>query len=388
MNSIRKKIILIGSFPPPFHGSSIYLKNITELLSKEKEYKIITINCSDRKYDLSNMGKWSFSNVYYALEALILLIYNLISKKTDLVYIPISQNTLAFLRDGIYILISKIFGAKVIIHLHGSYFFEFYEKSSNIYKKFIDFTMKFCNGAIVLGEKLKYIFEKWFNDEKIFVLPNFVYEIKIEKDLSDINSAKDNKCIRITYLSNIVESKGIFQLLEAVKFLKNKGYNFTLNIAGKVGKDPITKVDEKETEERLKSYLKKYEDFIRYLGPINNPSKKYQLLRNSTDIFVLPSWYWYEGQPLVILEAMACSLPIVSTRNCGVIDETVIDGYNGILVEKKNVEQLAIALEKLVLDSDLRKKMGENSYKRYIENYTPEVHLRKFKEIIRTVLNG
>jgi len=380
------KIILIGSYPPPFHGSSIYLKNITELLNKEKEYKIISINCSDRKYDLSNMGKWSLSNVYFALEALILLIYNLIFKKIDLVYVPISQNTLAFFRDGIYILFSKIFGANVVIHLHGSYFFEFYEKSSNIYKKFIDFTMKFCNGAIVLGEKLKYIFQKWFNDDKIIVLPNFVEEIKMEKNFSEINSANGNKGIRITYLSNIVESKGIFELLESLILLKNKGYKFTLNIAGKFAEDPITKIEEKETEERLNSYLKKYDDFIRYLGPINNPSKKYQLLKNNTDIFVLPSWN--EGQPLVILEAMACSLPIVSTRNCGVIDETVIDGYSGILVEKKNVEQLASALEKLILDSDLRKKMGENSYKRYIENYTPEVHLHKLKEIIRTVLNG
>ena len=83
---------------------------------------------------------------------------------------------------------------------------------------------------------------------------------------------------------------------------------------------------------------------------------------------------------------MQCGLPIISTKNCGAIEETVIDGYNGILVEKKNVEQLIEAIERLINDSELRRRMGKNSRKLYEENYTPEKHLEKFKEIVKNVI--
>jgi glycosyltransferase involved in cell wall biosynthesis len=83
---------------------------------------------------------------------------------------------------------------------------------------------------------------------------------------------------------------------------------------------------------------------------------------------------------------MHCGLPIISTKNCGAIEETVIDGYNGILVEKRNVKQLVNAIELLTKDEQLRKRMGKNSRKLYEENFTPEKHLSKFKAIVKNVL--
>lgn len=378
-STLKTRIILFGSYPPPYHGSSIYLKELTDLLLNDKDFQVFKVNSSDRKNDISNMGKFDFSNVYFSLKALLNLSFILIFNKIDILYVPISQNKLAYFRDGLAILLGKIFNAKVIVHLHGSYFLEFYEKSSNLYKKFIDLTMKASAGAIVLGKNLKFIFEKWFSDDKIFVLPNFIPKyVDSNSEVNNENNGSDE--IKLTYLGNIVETKGILQVLESVSLLLRKNKNIILQIIGIFGKDPFTGMGEEQIKQNVLNFSDKYPENIKYLGQIKDINKKFSLLKNETNIFVFPSWL--EGQPLVILEAMQCGLPIISTKNCGAIEETVIDGYNGILVEKKNVEQLIEAIERLIYDSELRRRMGKNSRKLYEENYTPEKHLEKFKEII------
>jgi len=378
-------IILLGSYPPPYHGSSIYLRGLTDLLLKDGDFKVYIVDSSDKKNDISNMGKIDFSNVYFSLKALFSLTFILILKKIDILYVPISQNKLAYLRDGIAVILGKVFRTKVIIHLHGSYFLEFYEKSSSFYKKFIDFTMKSSAGTIVLGNNLRYIFENWFSDNQIFVLPNFV-EDHIKSMNSQNNIYHNGKLLKLTYLGNIVESKGILQVINAVEELLENGNDILLQIIGKFGKDPFTGMQEDKIKNIIIDIVNKYPERIKYLGQITDIKTKFYVLKNETDIFIFPSWYPVEGQPLVIIEAMQCGLPIISTKNCGAIEETVIEGYNGILVEKRNVKQLVNAIEVLIKNEQLRKRMGENSRKLYEENFTPEKHLSKFKAIVKNVL--
>lgn len=381
------KILIIGSLPPPYHGTSIYLKKLRDLLANEKDLKIFSIDTSDKRNDLTKLGKFDLHNVIAGLRSLFQLLYYLLFKKPNIVYIPISQNKWAYFRDGLFILASSLLGAKVLIHLHGSYFLEFYKKSNKLYKKFIDLTMKNVDGAIVLGEKLKYIFEHWLPKEKVFVLPNFVEPPRNLENASDLDINKRENTVRITYLGNLSESKGLFDLLEAVKIIKNRHINieFIVNIAGLFRTDPFTGLSGEKHREKFNDYVKSLNGLINYLGQITNEREKYNLLMQS-DIFVFPSWH--EGQPLVILEAMACGLPIISTKDVGVIDETVIDGTNGILVEKRNVEQLANAILKLVLDKDLRVRMGKESLRRFNDLYTPEKHIEQFRKIIMFLIYG
>lgn len=381
---LKKNLLIIGSFPPPYHGSAIYLKKLKNLLIKENDLTVFSIDISDKRNDLTNLGKFDLQNVIAGMRSLFQLVYYLLFKKPEIVYIPISQNKWAYFRDGLFILASSLLGAKVLIHLHGSYFLEFYKKSNKLYKKFIDLTMKNVDGAIVLGEKLKYIFEHWLPKEKVFVLPNFVEPPRNLENASDLDINKRENTVRITYLGNLSESKGLFDLLEAVKIIKNRHINieFIVNIAGLFRTDPFTGLSGEKHREKFNDYVKSLNGLINYLGQITNEREKYNLLMQS-DIFVFPSWH--EGQPLVILEAMACGLPIISTKDVGVIDETVIDGVNGILVEKRNVEQLANAILKLVQDKDLRVKMGKESLRRFQEFYNPQKHIEKFKEILNSI---
>ena len=117
---------------------------------------------------------------------------------------------------------------------------------------------------------------------------------------------------------------------------------------------------------------------VQVVGPKYNEEKYNELM--SADIFVLPSFN--EAFPLVNLEAMQFSLPVLST-NVGGVSEAVINEETGFVVESRNVQQLADKLILLIKDKNLREQMGMKGKDRFCNNYT----LRHFEYNIKNVFD-
>jgi glycosyltransferase involved in cell wall biosynthesis len=93
----------------------------------------------------------------------------------------------------------------------------------------------------------------------------------------------------------------------------------------------------------------------------------------SHDLFVLPSLA--EGMPLVLLEAMATAMPVITTNTCGMAD-IVEPEYNGILVPAADASALSSSIERLCADVELRKYIGSNAQES-VRRYTwPKVTAR------------
>jgi glycosyltransferase involved in cell wall biosynthesis len=101
-----------------------------------------------------------------------------------------------------------------------------------------------------------------------------------------------------------------------------------------------------------------------------------------TDIFVFPSLD--EGFPYMITEAMAAGNPIVASA-VGGIPEAVINGETGQLVSPKDVEQLYLAIRKLLLDAGLRKSMGEQGRRRARELFSRQITRQKMLALYEDV---
>jgi len=101
-------------------------------------------------------------------------------------------------------------------------------------------------------------------------------------------------------------------------------------------------------------------------------------LLSTLDIFVLPSLT--EGMPNVILEAMACSVPIIATH-VGGIPEVVKDGWNGLLIPPEDPENLALSILRLFKDRTLRIQMGRNGRKHVQEKYSLDIQIQRFIQI-------
>ena len=155
------------------------------------------------------------------------------------------------------------------------------------------------------------------------------------------------------HLTQALEKKGIIYLLRAMNVLKEKGHdNINLKIAGD---GPL----KNKFHEFIK--INKLEDRVQFIGKINGREKDEYF--RSLDAFVLPSVSLrndQDGIPVVLMEAIAYGLPIISTKISG-IPEICIDNYNGYLIEERNIEQIYDSIVKLFTHND--NEFSNNSLK-------------------------
>ncbi|AEB30205.1 putative glucosyltransferase [Carnobacterium sp. 17-4] len=118
-----------------------------------------------------------------------------------------------------------------------------------------------------------------------------------------------------------------------------------------------------------------YHDRIIVEGYRNDSKGIYKLY----DMLILPSTN-PDPLPTVVLEAMATGKPIIGYKHGGVC-EMVEEGYNGLLAEANNPDDLASKIEILLKDHQLRKKMGENSRKRQLEMFSIKSYVENFQEL-------
>jgi glycosyltransferase involved in cell wall biosynthesis len=102
----------------------------------------------------------------------------------------------------------------------------------------------------------------------------------------------------------------------------------------------------------------------------------------ASDALLLPSLD--EGLPTVILEAMACGIPVVAT-DCGGVSEAITDGVEGLLVPPRDSAALAQALERLWRDPQLGARMGEAGRRTATSRFTLERQLDEFLAMYREV---
>jgi glycosyltransferase involved in cell wall biosynthesis len=301
-----------------------------------------------------------------------------ITKWPAMVYIPISQTTIGYLRDSIFIVISKLFKRKVICHLRGGNFKNWYDSASSLTQLFVRKIHALVDGQIVLGEKLISLFSEITPREKIFVVPNgrnYHFENKKMEMLEHETNKKD---INILFLSNFVETKGYKDVLHTVKGIAENYKNLEYVFVGSWMRDK----DRIECEQYIEDM--NIVKFAKFIGPITGKDKT-RLLQEA-DIFVFPTYYPPEGHPWVIVEAMAAGLPIISTDQ-GAITESVIDSVNGFIVEKKNPQQIADKIKLLIENPELRRKMGKESRRLYEEKFTEEKMVERLKEAFNKVLS-
>lgn len=366
----RIKIIFLGPLPPPFMGPSVATQIILNSKLKD-EFDLIHLDTSDHR-NLNKLGSIDFRNVSLALRHYCILISLIITKWPSLVYIPISQTTIGYLRDAGFIIISKLFGLRVVCHLRGGNFKNWYNSSAAITRCLVRSVHLLVDGQIVLGNSLKYMFNGIVPEKKLFVVPN-------GRDFKIItHSQKHPDMIRILYLANFIRTKGVLDTLKAAPDVYNFAPKTEFIFAG-------TWFDE-YTKREFEAFTKEYPKLPIILKGAVYGQDKCDLF-HSSDIFVFPSYYPAEGHPWVIVEALAFGLPIISTDQ-GAITESVIDKINGFIVEKQNSHQIAEKIKLLIDDSDLRKTMGQASRRLYLKNFTEEKMAERLSRTFNSVLTN
>ncbi|WP_319205453.1 glycosyltransferase family 4 protein [uncultured Ilyobacter sp.] len=368
-----KKILMIGPFPDPVHGMSMANEILFHGLTV-KGYKMDHINTAllSKIQSAKDQKKISFEKFFIAIKHLTGELVKLFRNKYDLVYITPGHSFMGFMRYSPYMLSCMIKKTPYILHSHGGQLGHTYKAAGFLKQALLKFFIRKSNGGIVLGESLKWMFQQILPQEKIFICHNGISE-DVQSSREDIEKKlnRDKGQLRLLYLSNLMEEKGILDLLKSLRYLEEEKIDFNLDLAGNI---------EKNLEKSVFSLIDKHKDKVNYLGVVTGEEKRKLLLKN--DIFLLPTYYPIEGQPISILEAMANACAIITTNQGGIRD-IFKKNINGIECLKKNPSSIFTAIYKT--EKKLRKFQKYN-YEKAVNSYKADDFVTRIDKIITTTV--
>lgn len=223
--------------------------------------------------------------------------------------------------------------------------------------------------------EVKYFIPK-LNEDKIAIIHNSIRPERFRPGLPPPETWKSGEKRRIFWVGRINEGKGVEELIAAFAKVAKKVKDVELWIAG-------------TSTPRYINYLKKLSESLGvkdkafFPGPI--PNEQVPQYMANTAVFPYPS-RGGEGIPRALLEAMACEAPVIATKVSG-IPEAVIDGETGLLVRRQDIDGLATAMETLLTDEKLARKLGQNARNKIVKEFSHEVVIPRIANLLQKVSN-
>ncbi|MCM3729098.1 glycosyltransferase [Neobacillus cucumis] len=354
------KVLMVGSDTSVKGGMTTVVQSFLNY-SKNSNFKLMFIP-THIETD-SQMKKISFF-----LSGLLSIFFQLLFNRVDIVHMHMSERG-SFSRKFIIFKLSKLFNKRVITHTHGAEFKEYYNESNSKVQSNIRKLLKESDKVITLGENWNDIIKSIEPQTKTLILRNSVI---LPKKINTLNSQE----INVLFLAVLINRKGIIDLINSsykvIKELEKEGKSIKFLIAGD---GPLL-----ESSINLTKELGIAENF-EFLGWID-VNQKEQLL-TKTDLFVLPSYN--EGLPLSILEALSYGIPVVSTH-VGSVNEAVIDGKNGFLINPGNVESLSKSMLNILQSNDFQ-EMGRQSRLLAEDHFNSEKYFEIIEDLYASLMN-
>ena len=366
--SQRKGILIIGPSPDLFGGIAKYMNDLLNS-SLSQDYNIHHLETGKKDSEatglLSGLKRtWSQVKEFNRM----------IKQETNIEIVHIhTASGLSFWRYSVFIYLSKRARKKVLLHIHGAAFKEFFYSANSIKKHLITRIIRKTDALVALSEHWRSFFASIVPDSRQYVVVNTV-KIPDINMVEHVHSKGKRKQTSILFFGLLVKRKGLVELLKALPHLLERQC-LRLVVAG--GFIP----GEEELVEDLKSAAETYGD--RLDVKIDVPSEEKDTLFLDADIFILPTHA--EGLPIALLEAMSFGLPVVTTP-VGAIPEVVKDGKNGFLMAPGDAVALTEKIIYLLDHPETRKNMGKNNIQKIKKHFSHNSMIQKINRIYQELL--
>lgn len=279
-----------------------------------------------------------------------------ISRHVDIIHMHVSERG-SFWRKTILLFFCKRIGIKTVLHHHGAEFCAFFENASPTAKARITKVIELADVNIVLSHYHYQMMISRFPQGKFEVLYNAV----AAKDGHTYNP----EATGIVFVGRLGVRKGIYGLLDVMEEIeKELPADIKFSFCG-----------DGETEKVFNMVReKKLENRVEHLGWCTKEDLA-KILANAM-LLILPSYH--EGLPMSLLEAMQVGIPCIAS-SVDAIPEVIRSGFNGILVEPGNLEQIKNALLQLVQNQNARMEIGKMAQKTVRERFSFADHIEKLK---------
>lgn len=353
-------ILFFGEFPPVSNNGVSYSNSIN-INILEKKFLVFKIAENRSDADLFMRSVWT--KVYRTVKDIFNFLTHCLKIRSSVLYLSFPSSVSGAVKGLIIIGIYKsIRGSAVVLHIHRGDFYSFL--SNNRWQNILILKI-----LLLIKPYFILLSESYLDSMKYL---GFTRNFAIYNSVCAPHSSRVRSELRfgMVFISNYLPGKGLHILLMSLALLRKKGFEIPLDCYGS---------GEKESYIELSKSLNINK--INFCGPVFGDSK-FQVMANS-EILVLPSLN--EGQPLIIIEAMAMGT-IVIASNVGVIAEMFWDGYP-FLVDPGDEKSLATAIMRAYFypnKSDLRKKLISN----YNYKFSPERHEKSLLACFNQILSA
>lgn len=327
-STISGKVLTIGPVPEGKGGVSTVVRYYRDYLFPNWNF---IVEVYERKV--------KFSKLFDAISACV-KIFAMLRANKDITIVHLhTAGKVSFPRSVVFMRIAKLMGRKVVMHMHSGTFPTYCAGK----EKKVGKILNKADALIVLGNKWSSYYHDTFGLNNLFVVPNIVPDVA---EKFDISQRYIQGKIHALFLGQLVETKGIYDLLEAIALVKDRLKDrFELHVGGKgdIG--------------RFKSEINRLglEGIVTFEGWVSAEKKRDLLMKSS--ISILPSYF--EGLPISLLEGMVFSHALIAT-NVGSIPE-ILDSSNGYIFAPGKIDEISDSVVRLVDDRMKLRILGEMS---------------------------
>ncbi len=386
MTNKKPKILFIGPTPPPYSGPELSMQQFLESEALNNEFYILFLKTNFRT-DNTNKGKFGIAMLINFFKFFFKLIKLLILERPKCVYYPITPTQVGWIgRDSWTILLSKLFGAKVIIHLRGSHFKLNFSRFNFLIKKLTAFSLRKVDKAIVQASYLKNQFSPFIPESKVAVL----YQAMDVEEFKLSNPQQIQKG-KILVVGHMTKAKGYTDILKIIPAICEKFPYITFYFAGNIRAgergvffnqftgEKIDYEDPFKAEEILLN--SKFKNNYKNIGIISGTEKMAHF--SSCEFYLTASYS--EGFSRSLLESMAVGKPLVYTP-VGAHKEVLENEKHGYSFVPGNLAELETALIRMI-DYPDKIKMGEFNRNYTIQNFSIDKIVTDFKTIINNTVH-
>lgn len=359
-----RKVLFIGPLPPPHGGVAAINQSIQGI--KFDHYLPLTFDTSGKAERENLKTKISISKLYRNFR-IIRNLKSLIKAEQPVIANIFITSGWSIIRDLIFLRIVSSAQIPVIIHFHSKLEGEFALKLRRL--KIVGYYFnKYASKILLLSNWHYRHFTQYFDVQKCDILENFV-------DYKSFDNEINRKKNTFLYVGRLSKEKGFFDLLEAVRKLKNKGINFNVQVIGLAPSELI--------EEEINDFVYKNEiqDYFVFNGAKFGDSKC-DLFKDSKCL-IFPSHF--ENSPVVLKEAIASKMAILASdikANLNVLGEH----QNFISFKNGNPQDLAAKL--FVMLSESEKLYEMCNFSAQIKDFDKAVAKTKLESIFNDLIRG
>jgi glycosyltransferase involved in cell wall biosynthesis len=309
---LSRKVAFVGPLPPPVNGFS----NVCATMLAH-----LKVACDVRVFDRARCPKGPFHTLMRQMLRVTRYLWMCVTTRDVTLYVALSGG-LSQIIDGMYFIISRLFGVEIFIHHHSFA----YANASTLLNRMIFRLLRGSTHIVLsqgMGERLARTYH--LNSQRIRVVSNAA--MYADPIVARPSFNVDNP-IRIGFISNLSVEKGLLEFFEVLDTLRALGIQYRAHLAGPVDASLKTDVD-RLLSDATNTY---------YEGAVYADAKMrfYQGL----DVLLFPTKYVNEAEPLVIHEALRASVHVVAIDR-GAIAEILAFGAGCAFREKEFVEEAA-----------------------------------------------